>query len=255
MAKFVSGKVGQAVKTAVQSIAKISCPSCDTPIVAKDLDLKRIFVSCRQCGTSFDYTTQLAPEDDVTPSRDEVVERPDGLEVFDEEDDFDRLSTRDESTPRGRLTIVRRWSSRAGLLVALAAGVCNAVTVFALIDGTVEIALLLGLAIGSLLLTYVGIALFVNRTTITVDRNRLTVRNGPLPWWGRRELASKDVLRLYCRQVVSEDPDDDSRTASYLVDVATKEGKRLVLLSSLPTVEQARYIHRRLARHLKIETP
>lgn len=258
MAKLIGGKLGQVAKMAVQSLAEIRCPSCDTPIVANDLDLARIFVSCRPCGTSFDYTPQLAPEDDVTPSEDAVVEQPDGIEVFDDEDEFDRLSTRDESAPRGRLTIVRRWPPRSGLLVTVFAIIWDVIAVFAFIDGTAEIAVLWGLAISSLLLTYAGIALFVNRTTVTVDRNRLSVRNGPLPWWGRRELASKDVLRLYCRQVAAVDPDDNpftgSRTVSFLVDVATKEGKRLVLLSSLSAIEQARYIQRRIAQHLKLET-
>lgn len=251
----ISKQLGNLAKAALQAYAHIRCPRCKAPIVPSDLNLSRIFIGCRSCGIRFDYSTQVVPENDVTPRLGEPVEKPSGIEVSEEEDEFDLSSKRDETTPRGRLTIVRRWSRRMGIVALVFALLWNGITTFAFISGAALEVLTALLGVG-IPMTYIAVALVINHTTITVDRNALTLRHGPLPWWGQRKIPSRDIFRLYCRRMTVNDDDEnifDNSKESFLVDVATRDGKRRAILSSLPTWAQAAYIYQRIMQHLRIE--
>src|SRR5262249_46494214 len=49
-----------------------------------------------------------------------------------------------------------------------------------------------------LLLVYATLAGLLNRTVIEVTSESLTVRQGPLPWWGNRTLPTDELDRLDC---------------------------------------------------------
>ena len=52
-------------------------------------------------------------------------------------------------------------------------------------------------------LTYLTLALYVNRTTVDVNDQRLKVRHGPLPWPGKRDIDVTDLDQPYCQQQTS----------------------------------------------------
>lgn len=252
------GALGHLAAKLVQTFAKIQCPSCDAPIEASDLNLAFIFVTCRQCGASFDYTPQLGRSHDVTPRADQVIEQPEGIEISEEDDEFDLLSQRDETVPKGRLTLSRSWPRRTAVFIAFFAILWGGATTYVIIDGEAETGVLAIAVMVAALLLYLTLAFALNHTMITADRNSLTVQNGPVPWWGRRAIPSNEVFRFYCRRMEMADDEEnpfDTKKESFFVDVSTKDGKRRPLLSSLRTAREARFIHQSLTRHLRIETP
>ena len=49
-------------------------------------------------------------------------------------------------------------------------------------------------------LTYYTIALFVNKTTITVNTDSIAIKHAPLPWLGSKTVKTKDIEQLYVKE-------------------------------------------------------
>lgn len=102
-------------------------------------------------------------------------------------------------------------------------------------------------------LTYYTLAGYLNRTTIDVDFNSLTIRHGPLPWWGNQDVSSRQLRQLYSKR------DDHGSSGyrrgypAYSVHAITEERRNLKLLSGLDTSEQALFIEQEIEKFLKIE--
>jgi hypothetical protein len=47
---------------------------------------------------------------------------------------------------------------------------------------------------------YYAITGYVNKTTVNVDYGQLTVRHGPLPWWGDRQIEPTHIVQLYSKE-------------------------------------------------------
>jgi hypothetical protein len=104
-------------------------------------------------------------------------------------------------------------------------------------------------AIGALLV-YATLAGFLNRTVIKVTSELLTVRHGPVPWWGNRRLPIDELERLYCDQ----DTDSAERGHRYVyrVNALTKGASKVDLVTELDRA-QALFIKQELARWLNID--
>lgn len=102
-------------------------------------------------------------------------------------------------------------------------------------------------------LTYYTLAGYLNRTTIDVEPNALTIRHGPLPWWGNQDVSSRQLKQLYCKR------DDHGGNGyrrgypAYSVHAITEEGRNIKLLSGLDTSEQALFIEQEVEKFLRIE--
>lgn len=59
---------------------------------------------------------------------------------------------------------------------------------------TVGTGIKLALAAGG---AYLTLAFLINRTTLTVTRQGIAIRHGPIPWYGSRFLPAADLLQLY----------------------------------------------------------
>jgi hypothetical protein len=111
----------------------------------------------------------------------------------------------------------------------------------------------LHVAVG-ILITYVTLAGFVNRTTLRVDRNRITVRHHPLPWVGSAELATADVRQLYCEQRISR----GRYGVYYAYDLRAlmRDGTRKRLLSNIDTPDIPLFLEQHAEAWMKIaDTP
>ena len=107
----------------------------------------------------------------------------------------------------------------------------------------------LALGIG---LTYFTLAGFVNRTTIEVASDELTIQHGPLPWFGNHRLPVDQLEQLYSRQVVNQGK-NGRISYSYKVNAVTREGKKITLLSGLTESDQALFVEQQLEQHLGIK--
>jgi hypothetical protein len=96
-------------------------------------------------------------------------------------------------------------------------------------------------------MSYLALVILVNRTVIRVDSLRLTVRNGPLPWAGARDVPTGDIDQFYCEEYVS-------RTARggtyYRIKLVRKSGDELDLVSGLPPRVNAGVIIQHLKGYL-----
>ena len=98
--------------------------------------------------------------------------------------------------------------------------------------------------------TYGALAGWVNRTRITVDQGRISVRHGPLPWLGNKDLDGSNLNSSTEREDL---PRPRSTSVKYEVHALTTSGKNEKLLSGLETSEQALYIEQEIERYFRIE--
>jgi hypothetical protein len=87
-------------------------------------------------------------------------------------------------------------------------------------------------------LTYYTFCGYLNRTTIDLSYDQLTIRHGPLPWLGNHTLNPLDIASID----LSEGMRSDSET-SYNVSAVDHEGRLRVLLSNLPIAEAVYLSH------------
>ena len=126
----------------------------------------------------------------------------------------------------GGLAITRRWQFKfthgvlggAGLLL-LIAFLVSLLTVPN--NGFFVVWLIAGLA-----LLYISLTGYFNSTRVTVTKNEIVVRNGPLPWPGKQIQAS-EVVRLFFRK--EKQKSQVNSWFTYAVVAVLKNGKELVL--------------------------
>jgi hypothetical protein len=101
-------------------------------------------------------------------------------------------------------------------------------------------------------LAYATLAGFLNRTTITVERGHLSVRHGPIPWNGNRELPADALEQLYCQEHVTHSRNGGT-TIRYSVQAVGKESRRkITLVSGLTDRDQALFIESQVEQKLGI---
>lgn len=227
--------------------AHVACPACGTPLRGSDMSLQAMAGRCHACDAlvdlravapSLEPTAADGPADGLEPL---PVPLPPGIHVED----------------RGRdLVIVRRWFSWVYIFLLLFCAVWDGMLIFfygvIFAAGTptwVALFPVLHVAAG-VFITYFTIAGLVNRTTFTIERDRLSVRHGPLPWRGNVDVSTDALAQLYCTE--QEIRGRNGVTLRYGVDAALRDGGHLKLASGLDAREQALYIEQGIEKHLGI---
>jgi hypothetical protein len=100
-------------------------------------------------------------------------------------------------------------------------------------------------------ISYAALAGWFNTTRISVDQGKVTVRHGPLPWLGNKDLDGASLTQLYSKEKVSRGR--NSTSVTYEVHAITATGKNEKLVSGLDSSEQALYIEQEIERHFHIE--
>jgi len=222
---------------------ELKCSACSAAVATGDIDEARALARCSFCGTLMDLSRRPVPGAGgrafASVDRPEVPLPP-------------RFQVGKEGTG---LRIAWRWFTPAaiflgvfslfwcGFLVfwygmAAAGGAPLVFFLFPLIHVAV------GVGIG-----YVAVAMFVNRTTVTVEKGTVSIRHAPLPWPGNRTLGRADVEQLFCTQKVSHGK--NGTTITYQVEAVGKGGRRTTLLKGLEQ-DQALYVEQRVERQLGI---
>jgi hypothetical protein len=100
-------------------------------------------------------------------------------------------------------------------------------------------------------LTYYVLTGYTNKTQVDVDFNSITIRHGPLPFWGNKKVSSKTIKQLYCKKEVFFD--SRYRYISFAVHAITNDRRNIKLLSGLDNSEQALFIEQEIERFLNIK--
>lgn len=85
---------------------------------------------------------------------------------------------------------------------------------------------------------------------VPVANGILTVRQGPLPWLGNREIPTDSLEHLYCDEHISRSR--KGTTVTYSVRARGKDGCMVKLVTGLPERDPAMYIEQEVERHVGI---
>jgi hypothetical protein len=254
----------------------IRCPACQQTVPLADIDLGTRLAKCVPCGQVFSFADQvgragqgvgragvadgLAP---VAPAERPRFPQPVRLNVADEGD---------------TLRISFRWFHPAILFLVF---FCVAWDGFLFFWYSIAVGGLFGndgpgmpgafkwlfvifplghVAVG-IGLTYTCLASLLNRTVITVDREWLTVRHGPLFWPGQCTVAVEEIDQLYCRQQFSVRKNGPTQyhphmrnagavTASLMI--VTKDGRERPLWRYESDRNVVLFLEQRIEEHLGI---
>lgn len=105
---------------------------------------------------------------------------------------------------------------------------------------------MLHLAVG-VYLTYSVIAGFVNSSVIELNRKKLVITHGPLPWPGEVDVPIGEMEQLYVTEKVGR-----KGSRSYKLCALLKNGRKIDLLSNLDSPEIAFFIEQQVEEWLKI---
>jgi len=164
----------------------LTCPDCGAAIPADDINIDQGIAKCRACNAVINVAEEVHAGGSV-PSilRRPRVPQPPRITVEDLGDGL-RLTRRWFSGTAVALTFFCVFWD--GFLVvwysiAFGAGGPWFMVVFPLLHVVVGIGL-----------TYFTLALYLNRSVLEVRDGRLTIRHGPLPWPGNRNLDTSGVV-------------------------------------------------------------
>jgi hypothetical protein len=101
-------------------------------------------------------------------------------------------------------------------------------------------------------LTYSVLTGFLNRTVVEVSDLILTIRHGPLPWWGNRELPRSQIEQLFCERTWAR-TNQNQCGPQYQLYATMGEGKKLRLLGGFRYLGEARFLEQQIERRLGIK--
>jgi hypothetical protein len=215
----------------------LRCPSCDSPIKPEDVSFELHMAKCRACEHVFMLEGDAAPAPPAKPRPASLVARPEGVE---------------EVTWGGQTTISWRWWTPIALFLVMFCTVWDGFLVmwYGMALGMDAPSMfiffpLIHVAVG-IGLSWYTIALFVNRTRVTIGGGEVRVHHGPLYWPGSRTLGLRgfsgtEVLERDNRTSSSR---GSSGTVTWDVHVITS-GVSHPLVTGLPA-EHARWLASRV---------
>lgn len=217
---------------------QLSCPSCRATIPADDVHLPSGRAKCRACDAVF----RLAGGDPAVaaPAGRAPMPRPKGIVAV---------------PGMQGVTYERRWWGYQFLFMVLFCAIWNGFLAvwyaIAWSEGVLTMLLfpLLHVAAGAGI-TYYTICGFVNRTTVHLDGERLTVRHGPLPWPGNRDIPVSSIRQLYTEQQVHRGKNGTHFT--YRLSAVLDDGSSLKLLSGIDSADVPRYLEQELESRMGI---
>ena len=150
-----------------------------------------------------------------------------------------------------QLEITYRWRTKMAYALLFFALVWNGFLGIFLLAGAgwfISVHAAVGLGMG-----YYALALLLNKSTITVNRQHVTVEHGPLPTFlANRDLWASEVKQLHLKRGGTV-RSGNQVTQLYALRLETKDGRDLKVLSGLPDLQLGQTIERAVEEYLGIE--
>ena len=222
------------------------CRNCGAGLEADRIDTSLGVVTCSHCGSLHDI-----PGDSGAVASGDIASsepKPRAVKPVRKEVDLPRRF-KVRRTP-GSMEIT--WSAGGpvhGLALCIIAG---GIGYMALTTG------ILPFLIASAVFFYFAAVRTINTHRIRVDKARLRVTQGPLPWPGKRKLDTSDITQLYATE--HETRSDHSRNDSqqnkvrkhYRLSANRRSGGHIKILSGLNDPLQALWLEQEIERLLGI---
>lgn len=219
----------------------LSCPSCGAAPRKQDLNPALGIAACAYCGRVFaDASAPAPPAIDVPPAL-HVHRTPDSL------------------------TLRLHWDRTLALAVGIFLVFIDPFLLFMIANSiarrgllSIDVFVLAGSFLAFLGVPHYLLAAFLlNRTTLHAANNRLTVRHGPLPWPGRRDLPLDQITAIFTTRTLykptkrpGKKPIPGGKT--FAVRALLHDGTTQPLLTTLHQLPQALAIEHLLERHLQL---
>lgn len=102
-------------------------------------------------------------------------------------------------------------------------------------------------------LTYYTIALFINKTHLSIDPTQIRIQHSPLPWIGGKTIDATEITQLYVREQTRHNK--GSVSYSYELRAKLKNGRSTVLVGStiLSNPDDAQFLEEKIEHFLKIK--
>ncbi|HTY35754.1 MAG TPA: hypothetical protein VMH23_01520 [Bacteroidota bacterium] len=100
-------------------------------------------------------------------------------------------------------------------------------------------------------ITYIALAGFYNKTTITVGLGNLSIRHSPLPWPGNRIVPASELVQLYSESRVIYS-NNGART-TYQLSAISNQNRKIKLLSGLNSQDEVRFFEHKIEEQLGIQ--
>lgn len=231
---------------------KLQCPNCGKDARSEDINVQELVAKCMGCNHVFRFDSDDLPTDGRPSGQRKSLgrepSRPSGITI--EEGNF------------GDLLIKRRWFHVSYFFMlffciawdsflffwyasALNGNPGNGMDLMAIIFPIAHVAVGVGL-------TYYVFAGFLNTTTIHLQDEQLTVRHGPVPWFGKRDLRTDEIESVELEFNYSSNNGPTAGAFHFSVCVQDTDGKQIPLAKGLKT-NQAQYIAWQVANHLDVE--
>jgi len=217
----------------------IKCERCDAAIPAENVNINALVAKCNICNAVFGITGVGGGGQSV-PRRAEVA-----------------MPTSITMTDNGReLSITRKWFTYTAFFLVFFSlfwnGIVSVFVVGAITSGEWIMLLFISLHLTvGVCIAYYTLCLFVNKTRITVTRDYLSVKHGPLPWFGNSKLAASKVDQIWCKLHVQRNK--NGTTITYQVHANSTHGKSKKLIGGLNKPEEALFVEQQIETFLKIE--
>ncbi len=217
----------------------IRCPNCENSIEASELNMELAIGRCLDCNRVFSLAEQV-PDAKLTRDRPQVQPS----------------RSWNEEEVGSELILSHRWlGCQALFLVFFTLVWCSFLVgwyAFAIGSGNLIMQLvpILHLAVG-VFLVYVTLCSFVNTTTIRIMKGLLTIRTGPLPWKGNKDLPADEIDQLYVKARLSYSRKRGS-SVSHSLCALMKSGEEVPVIASVGSPEDAVYLEQRIEDFLGI---
>lgn len=104
-----------------------------------------------------------------------------------------------------------------------------------------------------ILLAYISIALLINRTKVSIDGDKLTVKRGPLPWFPQNLVVSTTSIRQVYIEEYSSHSENNRPVISFRVMLQMSKGNDVLFDKGFSNYSSARILEQWLEQRLMIE--
>lgn len=226
---------------------QLSCEVCHAPLRAEDVRLELAVARCHSCNAVYDLSGRkgrglAAPASKPPRLIRSKIPLPKRFRV----DDGEHITR-----------ITWWWFEPPCLLLLLFCIVWDGLLLYGYGDvwaGKAPLIVLIMLVVhtaGAVGVTYTTLAYLVNRTRIEASREQLTIRHGPVPWFGNKRVPGHQLSQLYGKEIALKT--EEGRKFHYDLMARDRDGQEIELLSGLDEKDHVLYLEQELERRLGIE--
>jgi hypothetical protein len=96
-------------------------------------------------------------------------------------------------------------------------------------------------------LTYAVLCGFLNSTTMQISPDGLTIRHGPVPTFGNRQLSASQIRQPFCeRSKASTSSSRNNSASTYQLSAMLNDGRKIKLVTGLRELGDALYLEKQI---------